>query len=181
MNQLLHFARPAKADLSTQSLHEVLDDSLRLMQEQLKQGGIRFVTRLAEEEPFIEADANLLNQALVNLFFNAIDSMQPGGRLELRTDQAKPPWHLLQQAEDPVPDQYIRLTIRDNGCGIPQEILSQVFDPFFTTKDHGTGLGLSISHGIILEHHGLIDVESRADAGTAFHIYFPLVAREAMV
>jgi signal transduction histidine kinase len=69
----------------------------------------------------------------------------------------------------------LRVTIKDNGEGIPSENLGQVFDPFFTTKDYGTGLGLSVVHGIVQEHGGQIEVESELNKGTAFHILLPLV------
>jgi two-component system NtrC family sensor kinase len=66
-----------------------------------------------------------------------------------------------------------RLTIRDNGPGVPPEVLPRIFDPFFTTKAEGTGLGLSISYGIIKEHQGTIDVQSRPGEGTTFVLTLP--------
>ena len=70
----------------------------------------------------------------------------------------------------------VRLLVRDNGSGIPPEILPRIFDPFFTTKPDGTGLGLSISHGIVHEHHGTVDVNSEVGNGTTFTLTFPLDA-----
>jgi two-component system NtrC family sensor kinase len=67
------------------------------------------------------------------------------------------------------------VTVRDTGEGIPAEAIPHIFDPFFTTKSHGTGLGLSVAHGIVQEHHGLIDVRSEPGAGTTFAITLPLV------
>jgi len=68
------------------------------------------------------------------------------------------------------------LLFRDNGMGIPKKNLAKIFDPFFTTKDNGTGLGLSVAHGIVLEHHGVIDVESVPGTGTCFRVLLPLLA-----
>lgn len=182
VNQLLHFARPAKADLMDTSLHEIIHNSLELMQEQLKQRQIRLDAELDAEEDQILADEGLLDQAFINFFFNAVDSMDGGGVLTVATDRTPPPWHLIQGGNrDDSERHYIRMTIRDTGSGIPPQSISQVFDPFFTTKSHGTGLGLSIAHGIIKEHHGLIDVESRVGKGTTFYVYLPLVAKEAPV
>jgi two-component system NtrC family sensor kinase len=72
----------------------------------------------------------------------------------------------------------LRLSIQDNGPGIPPENLTHVFDPFFTTKASGTGLGLSVSHGIIHEHDGVIEVDSELGRGTTFHLIFPLITVE---
>jgi len=178
VNQLLHFARPAKANLESGSLDAIIENSIGLMQEQMKQKGIRFESSLGTGNTVIDADANLLDQAVINLMFNAVDSMQSGGTLTVSTDHQEPPWHVREQANDDPDTSYIHLMVRDTGCGISKESISQVFDPFFTTKSHGTGLGLSIAHGIILEHNGLIDVESQPDVGTAFHLYFPLTSKE---
>jgi PAS domain S-box-containing protein len=180
VNQLLHFARPAKANLSAGSLDAIIENSIGLMQEQMKLKNIQFELSLGTGDTFIEADANLLDQALINLMFNAVDSMAPGGTLTVLTDHEEPPWHVREQASDDFETDYIHLMVRDTGCGISKESISQVFDPFFTTKSHGTGLGLSIAHGIIKEHNGLVDVESQPDVGTAFHLFFPLTSKEVL-
>lgn len=181
VNQLLRFARPAKADLKPVSLREVIEGSLGLLQEQLRQNNVQQRTQLTAAEDVVRADASLLDQAFINLMFNAIDSMGEGGTLTVSTATAQPPWHLRQQYHIPHGEMYARVSIRDTGSGIDKESIDRVFDPFFTTKEHGTGLGLSISHGIITEHDGLIDVESQKGVGTTFHIYIPLLHREAAV
>ena len=181
VNQLLRFARPAKADLKPIALKDVIESSLGLLQEQLRKNQVTPEYRFEAEEDLVKADASLLEQAFVNLTFNAIDAMPDGGTLTLSTLTTQPPWHLRQQNHASADEVYIRVSIQDTGCGIDPGALERVFDPFYTTKEHGTGLGLSISHGIIAEHDGLIDVESRAGVGTTFHIYIPLLHREAAV
>lgn len=182
VNQLLHFARPAKADLMDTSLHGIIRSSLDLMQEQLRQRRIQLAQHLEAEEDRIQADEGLLDQALINFFFNAADSMEEGGSLTVSTDHTPPPHHLLPGTIEADRDlSFVRLTIRDTGTGIPPQAISQVFDPFFTTKNHGTGLGLAIAHGIVKEHNGLIDVDSQVGQGTTFSLYIPLATREAAV
>jgi CheY-like chemotaxis protein len=73
---------------------------------------------------------------------------------------------------------YVHISIRDQGCGIPRELLSQVFDPYFTTKQKGSGLGLATSYSIIKNHGGLITVDSELGVGTAFHIYLPATVQQ---
>ena len=181
VNQLLHFARPAKANLQSRSLDTILGSSISLMQEQFKQKNITLESSLSAGEAIIQADANLLDQAIINLMLNAVDSMETGGTLTVLTDYQDFPWHVREQSNDHPETSYVHLMIRDTGCGMAKEAIAPVFDPFFSTKSHGTGLGLSIAHGIIKEHNGLIDVESQQNVGTAFHLYFPVVSKEVPV
>jgi signal transduction histidine kinase len=96
----------------------------------------------------------------MNLLTNAREAMPGGGQIRLETGPAERPG-------------WIRLLVADTGAGIPAEEISKIFDPFFTTKRTGTGLGLSVSYGIIQEHGGTVDVQSRPGAGTSFIISFP--------
>jgi signal transduction histidine kinase len=106
-----------------------------------------------------------MKQALINLVVNAIESTAGGGKITVRT------------ARDDAAAA-IRITVRDNGAGIPPGLIDQVFEPFFTTKEAGTGLGLSITHGIVVQHGGTIEVASRPREGTTFTITLPV--RSAM-
>ena len=116
--------------------------------------------QLDEACPNVQADADQMNQVLINLIMNAIHAMPDGG--ELRIGMV------------PV-DAMVQLTVADTGHGIPQEVIAKVFDPFFTTKEFGkgTGLGLTVVKGIIEEHHGIISAESREGKGTTFTILLP--------
>ena len=155
--------------------------TLKLIGQQARQKRIACASELRAETDQILGDHDLLVQALLNLLFNAMDAMGEGGSLTIATelrDLETPQMSLWGQ---PATETYIRLSVRDTGPGIRAEDLSHVFDPFFTTKSSGTGLGLSVAHGIIQEHRGLVDVESTPGQGTAFHLLFPLVPREAAV
>jgi PAS domain S-box-containing protein len=178
VNQLLRFARPAKPVLKPMHVHAVLEKSLQLVGHRLYQKDIK-LTRLWEAElDTIRADADQLEQVFLNFFINAMDAMRRGGELTVATEMGnRPEWvsAMAHSNGDGHAREVLRITIRDNGEGIPPENLSHVFDPFFTTKDYGTGLGLSVVHGIIEEHGGQIEVESELTKGTAFHILLPVV------
>ncbi len=160
VNRLLNFARPAKVVLKPVSLHEVLENSLRLIEQELAKEDISLHLDLSTRQHVIQADAEQLNQVFINFFLNAIQAMKKGGTLRVKTSVIK---------------SSIQLDIRDTGCGIPAGQIDHVFDPFFTTKEEGVGLGLSVSHGIIQEHSGTIDVESVEGKGTLFRLLFPLM------
>jgi hypothetical protein len=113
--------------------------------------------------PSITGDPNALQQVLVNLLTNARDAIAGGGTIEVRTETSA----------DKLP---VRLSVRDTGRGIPGEALPRLFEPFFTTKADGTGLGLAISYGIVRDHHGTIEVDSRSDHGTTFTVTLPAAA-----
>jgi signal transduction histidine kinase len=114
------------------------------------------------------ADASQLHQVLINLCVNARDAMPTGGRLEVETRQVErdvlPP-HVEGDREA---DRYIRVRVRDSGCGMDEDTLARAFDPFFTTKpkDMGTGLGLATVYRIVQSHGGFLDVSSRVGEGT---------------
>jgi len=174
VNRLLNFARPAKASLKPVSLHEVVENSLRLVEQQLAQHEIVLERHLDAMRHIVEADAEQLNQTFINFFLNAIHAMNKGGTLTVCTSLIKNGRDILRVGGLLDGDR-IQVDIQDTGCGITPEDMSKIFDPFFTTKEDGVGLGLSVSHGIIQEHNGTIDVESEKGKGTVFHLQFPLL------
>jgi len=112
--------------------------------------------------PPVDHDPNQINQVLLNLLLNAIQSMDKAGTIRV----------LLETDEDAV-----LITVADEGKGIPPEHLPNIFRPFFTTKGHGTGLGLSLARRTVESHGGQIDVTSEVGKGSRFHIRLP-IARE---
>ncbi len=117
-------------------------------------------------------DQNQIGQVVDNIVINAQQSMPMGGTIEITAKNIvlddKTHTTLLS-------GNYVRLSIKDTGVGIPQEVLPHIFDPFFTTKTKGHGLGLTTSYSIVQRHYGCIDVESNTDKGSTFHIYLPAV------
>ena len=178
VTRLLHFARPAKATLAPMHLGVILDDSLQLLEQQIRRSGIVLEKAFGDDPDLIMGDADLLNQAFLNFLLNAVESMETGGRLTVATSVVRER-SLRYGGDDPRQSRRIRVDITDTGSGIAEEDLARVFDPFFTTKPQGTGLGLSVSHGIIQEHGATVDVESRVPGGTTFHISFALIDKES--
>src|ERR1051325_7637814 len=175
VTQLLKFAGPAKPEFAPVSLHEMLDACLRLVQHQLESKHIQLLRSLNAAHDRIAGSDNQVEQALLNLLFNAIDAMSIQGTLTVTTECAhSPAW---QPAPGGAPGQdHIRVRIQDNGDGITTENLARLFEPFFTTKPHGTGLGLVITRRIIQEHGGTITAESELNKGTTFTLTLPLLA-----
>ena len=175
VNQLLHFSRPTKPFLKPTSVHSMLSNSLRLIQEPLKQKGMKLVSRMEAKYDIIHADSDLLDQAFVNFLLNAIQAMSSDGVLTVATEviQTSTKNNSMRTVSTPDNDK-ICITIQDTGNGIAQDSLPHIFDPFYTTKVEGTGLGLAVSHGIIKEHKGYVKVESKPNVGTTFRVYFPL-------
>src|SRR6202162_490120 len=182
VKQLLRFARPAKPDLKTTHVHEVLEKSLQLIGHRLYDQDIKLARFLEANVDTISADADQLEQVFLNFFINAMDAMKHGGELTVSTQT-----HTGEEWVAPIAHgngeacEVLRITIRDTGEGIESEHIQHLFDPFFTTKDYGTGLGLSVVHAIIQEHGGQIEVESELEKGTAFHILLPLVVFDSEV
>jgi signal transduction histidine kinase len=161
VNSLLNFSRTSTTAFGDVDLNRVIRETLSLLEHQLQKAGIQVGTYFEEELPPVHGNAGRLQQVFLNLFLNARDAMQPGGRLEVRTDYD---------------DAGARVEVSDSGDGIAPEHLQRIYDPFFTTKAtrKGTGLGLSVTYGIIQEHGGSIDVSSRLGGGTRFQIELPL-------
>jgi len=163
VSQMLKFGGRAKPELAPTNLHELLEHALRLIQHQLDGKRITVERVFKAATATVRGDAYQLEQAFINLFFNALEAMRPHGELGIATE--------IIVMDD---ESQLRISIHDTGGGIAEENLPQLFEPFFTTKKDGTGLGLSITRSIITEHRGTITVESEAGKGTTFHIHFPL-------
>ncbi len=172
VSQMLRFAGPARPTFAAVHLHEILDQSLRLIQHQLEGRKISLERAFQAAPETIKGDDYQLEQAFVNLFFNAIEAMGPSGILTVKT--AVLPGQTQPAGGDNSPAPSVQVWITDTGMGIAPENLDRLFEPFFTTKPNGTGLGLAIARRIIQEHRGTIHVESRLNGGTTFRVSFPL-------
>jgi signal transduction histidine kinase len=178
IGQMLKFSGPAKPTFSTLHVHAVLDKSLLLIQRLLTTKRIRLTRSFTAPSDLLEGDANQLEQAFLNLLFNALDAMEPEGKLEVATELL-PPDSVIDALATMKGRAILRVTIRDSGIGIPAENMDRLYEPFFTTKPDGTGLGLAITRRIIQEHQGIISVESEVNKGTTFSLLLP--ARDAAV
>lgn len=121
----------------------------------------------------VEVDEGQISQVINNLVINAVQAMPEGGLVHVSAENIfvkNPNLQLLKEGE------YVKITVKDEGVGIPKEHISRIFEPYFTTKQTGSGLGLATTYSIIRGHDGLIEVESNVGTGTAFYIYIPAVA-----
>ena len=160
VEDMLHFARPKAAHFEEEEINEVIEKSLAILQAKFKKGNIALVFEKGEGLPRLRLDAHQIQQVLINLMLNAIQAMEKGGTLTVRTFQGN--------------GNGVGIEVQDTGIGIPKAHLKKIFDPFFTTKSEGTGLGLSISLKIITNHGATLDVTSQEGKGSLFTIRFPL-------
>lgn len=162
---LRNFSRLDEADMKEVNIHEGINNTLLILNHRLKQN-IEVIKDYGEL-PLVECYPAQLNQVFMNIISNAIDAL-----LETNTSANKKIIICTQN----INNKYIRIGIKDNGSGIPEEIRNKLFNPFFTTKPvgKGTGLGLSISYKIIEKHYGKIEVISEIGKGTEFAIMIPI-------
>ncbi len=160
-------------------LHDTIEKTLKLIQEQLTQKNIKLVNNFQAETDLVSGDSDLLTQALVNLNLNAIDAIESDGAISVGTSNCTYRFASGSDPEKSISKACIRMQITDTGKGIAQNQLQKIFDPFFTSKSEGTGMGLSVAHGIIQEHHGMIEVKSTLGKGTIFNIYLPILKEDA--
>ena len=167
---LVRFAETSGRAMRVVGLNGVVRTAIDFTSSQLAMRGIHLETYLTDDLPKISADSVELQQAFANIIMNARDAMPEGGRLIIRTSEAR--------LEDAV--RGVAVSFSDTGSGISEENLARVFEPFFSTRapGSGTGLGLSVSYGIIREHGGEISVESDVGIGTTFTVRLPVAVRE---
>jgi PAS domain S-box-containing protein len=164
VNNLLNFSRTGSAaEFAGIDIHRVLDDTLQLLEPQLRRSDIQIVRDYAENLPPVHGNSVKLQQVFTNLILNARDSIANGnGRITLAT----------RKGDD---DESLLIEVADSGVGIAPEDVAKIYDPFFTTKGvgRGTGLGLAVTYGIVQEHSGHINVSSTPGLGTTFRIMLP--------
>jgi two-component system sensor histidine kinase HydH len=172
VSRMLKFVGPARPAFGEVGLHEVLERSLRLVQPQLEGKLIALSQSFQAAPDRVNGDEYQLQQAFVNLLLNALEAMEPGGTLTVATEVVSPDAGPARVGASAAPAQ-LRITIQDNGAGIPPENMGRLFEPFFTTKPNGTGLGLCITRRIVQEHRGDLEVQSQPGKGATFRILLP--------
>ncbi len=165
VRRLLDFARQNESTRVRTDLNEIVADVMALVNHLLHTSNVEVTQRFGDRLPWISVDRNQLKQVILNLIHNALHAMPGGGHLTIATERKR------RDKRD-----WLTCCIRDTGVGIPPENLERVFEPFFTTrsKEGGTGLGLSVSYGIVADHGGFIEVESRVGKGSAFTVWLPM-------
>jgi signal transduction histidine kinase len=165
---LLNFSRiGTQAEFSEVNVNKILDDTLQLLEPQLRKSRVQIVKNYETDLPAIYGNAGKLQQVFTNLILNARDAMFEGGTITLTTKTGD------------TDEEAVAVDVADTGVGIEPENLNKIYDPFFTTKGvgSGTGLGLAVTYGIVQEHSGTIEATSEVGAGTTFYLEFPVAER----
>ncbi|BBA75970.1 MULTISPECIES: PAS domain-containing protein [Bacillus] len=159
LSELLMLAKPQQNAVKERvNLKKIISEVTALLETQANLKGIFIKTDYEHDSMYINGDQNQLKQVFINLIKNAVESMPDGGTV-----------HILMTEDD----YSVNVTVKDEGDGIPENVLKRIGEPFLTTKEKGTGLGLMVTFNLIKNHQGAIQVDSKPDRGTAFHITFP--------
>jgi signal transduction histidine kinase len=165
--QLLTFARGGTPVRHTVSMIELIQECVGFA---LRGANVRSDIQIAADLWPVDVDAGQINQVIHNIVLNAMQAMPGGGTVRVRAENAL----LAAGVLFPLPEgSYVKITVQDTGCGIPQEVLANIFDPYFTTKVKGSGLGLTTAYAIVIKHEGYITIASEVGVGTTVVIYLP--------
>jgi PAS domain S-box-containing protein len=162
VRDFLGAVRHAPPDLADADLVAVVAETMNLLKDQCGQLGIRVAVDVANDIPLIMADRNQVKQALFNVMKNALEAMDRGGEIFIHLE---------------ADDEWVVLSVKDTGVGIPADKLTRVFDAYYTTKASGGGLGMLILLRILRAHGGTVDIQSTPDVGTTVTLRFPLKHR----
>jgi signal transduction histidine kinase len=194
VRNLLQFARQEQQAHSPARIADIVEQTLSLLRAVFRRDQITLDVDVPDGLPTIKCRSQQIQQVLMNLLTNARDALNakyPGyheaktlritarvlsGISDVPSQGTAVPQSQIANPKSQMADRWLRLTVADQGTGIPPEIQARIFDPFFTTKprDKGTGLGLSISHGIVKDHHGVLHFETAPGIGTQFHLDLPV-------
>ena len=165
--QLLTFAKGGSPVLSATPIAKFIEETVKFA---LSGSSVSCRYRLAGNLWPCNIDKNQIGQVVDNIIINAQQAMPGGGSIDVSAENIT-----FKENRHPIPanGNFVRLSIKDSGIGIPKEILPRIFDPFFTTKTRGHGLGLSTCFSIIKRHGGAIEVDSEPGKGSTFHVYLP--------
>jgi two-component system, sporulation sensor kinase E len=159
LKQFLQAIRPTQPERESLQIHDLLRDTLTILEPELEERHVKVSLDLASSAPLLPLDGGQIKQALYNLLKNAFQSLPAsGGHIDILSR---------------VNDYELTLTIRDHGSGIPPEIMGSLFEPYQSTKKSGSGLGLLIVRRIVREHGGEIEIESTTGEGTTVNISIP--------
>ncbi|NWF39693.1 PAS domain S-box protein [Mariprofundus sp. NF] len=181
VQQLLTFARKDNVAMRLFSLNGFMDDGYQLAKTLIPEN-IDHQTRTCSQQLYIKGDATQMQQVLMNLLNNAVDALTEVEKPMIRCSLE--PFAATRSFKSRHPElkasHFACITVKDNGHGIPGELMDKVFEPFFTTKEigKGTGLGLAMLYGAVQTHHGAVEIDSRVGKGTTFRVYLPLTEEE---
>jgi len=172
--QLLTFAKGGAPIKKTASIGQLIHDTVTFS---IRGSSIRADFEMPDDLWPVEIDSGQISQVVNNLSINAEQAMPNGGALSVKCEN----FFLAEESAALSPlrvGKYVKITVHDEGIGIPEEYLKKIFDPYFTTKPKGSGLGLATSYSIVKNHDGLITVESKVGVGSVFSIYLPATDKQ---
>jgi PAS domain S-box-containing protein len=171
-SQLLTFSRGGMPVKKVFHIGPILRESVAFA---LMGSNVGFSFSVDDDLRPIEADEGQIGQVFNNIVINAGQAMPAGGEVSITAVN-----ETVDDDTGPAlkPGDYVKVSVKDTGCGIPESYLHRVFDPYFTTKQRGSGLGLATSYSIVKKHGGFIGVESQLSVGSCFHVYLPASTRE---
>ncbi|MHA1796100.1 MAG: hybrid sensor histidine kinase/response regulator, partial [Promethearchaeota archaeon] len=171
---LLTFARKEIYLKKTVNMISLISETVRLLRSTLDKSIAISLDNTAEHVHVLGDESNLQN-LIMNLGINASQAMPNGGNLDFSIENVILDEEFCNSSQFNIfPGEFVKISIKDNGCGMPPDILDKIFDPFFTTKSKGTGLGLTVCLGIIKTHKGAIKVKSKLNIGSVFEVYLPV-------
>jgi len=183
VKQLLNFSRQTDQDFKPIGAITVIKDALKLMRSTIPTS-IEIKQSLSSTEVTIHGDSTQINQMIMNLCINASQAMEEtGGILDITVEKFNVNKNMSNSYPDLAPGEWLKIKVSDSGPGMNSEIVERIFDPYFTTKEvgKGSGIGLSVVHGIVVNHHGKIFVNSTLGKGATFTIYFPVVTEKPVM
>jgi signal transduction histidine kinase len=177
VRQILMFSRRQPGERKPVLLSGIVREALRIIHGSAP-AAVQVVARYAADELFVLGDATQLHQAALNLATNAVQALgEAGGRVNVAVEVVNVSADFARGHPPLREGEHVRLSVADDGPGIPASAMEHLFEPFFTTKAQGvgTGLGLAVVHGVVQTHEGAVVVRSQEGVGTCFELYFPAV------
>jgi signal transduction histidine kinase len=172
--EMLDFARGTEPTKTPMYLADIIEESATLG---VQGSNVRLKLQFEADAWRTEADSRQIRQVITNLVRNAAQALgERDGTIEVRLENQS---EVSGGSAPPIPTNFVRMTVSDDGPGIAPDFLSRIFEPFYTTKARGTGLGLAITHNIVKRHGGFIRVQSKLGVGTTFEVFLPALAAEA--
>ncbi len=168
--EVLDFVRPIRLQVENVSITDAIRDAISLAEGHVPRGGVRLDVELPDQLPAIQGDPYQLRQIFTNLLMNAFEALNGNGVVTMTASALNEEGPAGGEPQGPM----VQVEVRDNGPGIPADVLEKIFSPFFTTKPQGSGLGLAIVRKIVDAHDGRIDVGVLETGGTRFRVTLPV-------
>ncbi len=175
VNQVVSFSRQKPDEMKPVHLIPLIKEALRLMQASIP-AGIKLHACYQTDNDLVYGNPTQIHQVLMNLCSNASQALEDErGRIEVVLESIHLNQKIIKLYPSLTSGSYVKLSVTDTGCGIPEKIFDKIFDPFFTTKksSEGSGMGLAVVDGIVRKHQGIVNVYSEAGEGSTFNVFFP--------